>query len=84
MLHCDLDNIQQQLGVIIEQNQETIMELERLNATNNKMLEHNQKMLQSAINTERNSALIAQYTRIAANNTSLCASIQLSNYLFDK
>lgn len=81
LLHCDLDTIQEKLDTVIQQQEEIIMELAYQNALNEKIVRQNEQMLGHAIQTENNTALAAQYTRIAANNTNIVAAIQMSEYL---
>lgn len=81
LLHCDLDTIQQKLNEIIDQQQEIIMELAYQNALNEKLVKQNEQILGHAIQAENNTALAAQYTKIAANNTGVVAAIQMSEYL---
>lgn len=81
LLHCDLDAIQQKLDEVIQQQEEMIMELAYQNALNEKIVRQNEQILGHAIQTENNTALAAQYQKIAANNTSIVAAIQMSEYL---
>ena len=81
LLHCDLDTIQQKLDEVIQQQEAMIMELAYQNALNEKIVRQNEKILGHAIQTESNTALAAQYQRIAANNTGVVAAIQMSEYL---
>ena len=81
LLHCDLDTIQQKLDEVIQQQEEMIMELAYQNALNEKIVRQNEQILGHAIETENNTALAAQYTKIAANNTGVVAAIQMSEYL---
>ncbi len=81
LLHCDLDTIQEKLDTVIQQQEEIIMELAYQNALNEKIVRQNEQMLGHAIQTENNTALAAQYTKIAANNTGVVAAIQMSEYL---
>lgn len=81
LLHCDLDTIQLKLDEVIQQQEAMIMELAYQNALNEKLVRQNEQILSHAIQTENNAALAAQYTKIAANNTSVVAAIQMSEYL---
>lgn len=80
-LHYDLDAIQQQLEKIITQQEEIILELSRANAFNEALVSQNKQLLNSAIQTETNTALAAQYSKVAAINSSVTAGIQLSEFL---
>lgn len=80
-LHYDLDAIQQQLEKIISQQEEIILELSRANAYNEALVSQNKQLLNSAIQTETNTALAAQYSKVAAINSSVTAGIQLSEFL---
>lgn len=81
LYHCDLDEISSKLSVIIEQQQEMIMQMARSNALNEQIIRQNEEMLQHAIATENNTALAAQYSQVAAINTSTVAQVQ-SYYFF--
>lgn len=81
LLHCDLDTIQQKLDEVIRQQEAMIMELAYQNALSQQVIQQNGQMLEYAIQTENNTALAAQYNKIAANNTSIVAAIQMSEYL---
>lgn len=81
LLHCDLDTIIQKLDEIIEQQQEIIMELAYSNALNQQIIQQNEQILQHAIATENNTALAAQYSKVAATNSSVTAYIQVCDYL---
>ncbi len=81
LLHCDLDTIQQQLATIIQQQSEIILQQVKANALNEKIVSQNEQILNNAIQAEKNTALTAQYAKISAMNTSVTASIQMSEYL---
>lgn len=81
LLHCDLDTIQEKLDTVIQQQEEIIMELAYQNALDEKIVRQNEQILGHAIQTENNTALAAQYEKIAANNTGVVAAIQMSEYL---
>ena len=81
LLHCDLDTIIEKLDIIIEQQQDMILELARSNALNEKIVEQNDQMLKYAIQTENNTALAAQYSKIAADNARVVASVKMSEWL---
>lgn len=78
---CDLNTIQEKLDTIIEQQQEIIMELAYSNALNQQVIQQNEQILQHAIATENNTALAAQYSKVAATNTGVTAYIQTCEYL---
>ncbi len=78
---CDLNTIQEKLDTIIEQQQEIIMELAYSNALNQQIIQQNEQILQHAIATENNTALAAQYSKVAATNTGVTAYIQTCEYL---
>ena len=82
LYHCDLDEISQKLNEIIEQQREVVMELAYSNALNEQIVQKNAQILKSAIATENNTALAAQYSQIAAINSNTTAQIQ--RYYFYK
>lgn len=81
LYHCDLDEISKKLDTIIEQQQEIIMELARSNALNEHIVRQNEETLRHAIATENNTALAAQYSKVAAINSNTVSTIQ-SYYFF--
>lgn len=81
LYHFDLDEISRKLDVVIEQQRQIIMELARSNALNEQIVNQNNEILNHAIATERNTALAAQYSQVAAINTETVSQIQ-SYYFF--
>ena len=75
------DEISRKLDVVIEQQRQIIMELARSNALNEQIVNQNKEILRHAIATERNTALAAQYSQIAAVNSETVSQIQ-SYYFF--
>ncbi|MBR5514783.1 MAG: zinc ribbon domain-containing protein [Clostridia bacterium] len=80
LYHCDLDEISKKLDVVIEQQKVAILEMARANALNEQMVRQNEKMLKHAIAIENNTALAAQYVRVAAVNSNTIASLQTYKY----
>lgn len=78
---CDLNTIQEKLDKVIEQQREIIMELAYSNALNQQIINQNEQILQQAIQTERNTALAAQYSQVAATNSSVTAYLQVYDFL---
>ena len=80
LYHCDLDGLSNKLDTVIKQQQDTIIEIAKTNAYNQKMVKQNELMLRHAIETERNTALAAQYSAIAAINTDIITQMQRYYY----
>lgn len=81
LLHCDLDTIQNKLDAVIQQQEAMIMELAAANAKNDSIVAQNEKMLNYAIQTENNTALAAQYSKVAATNSNVTAFCQMAQFL---
>lgn len=80
--HCALDEISQKLDAIIENQREMIMLQARNNALSEQIVRQNDEILQRAIAIENNTALAAQYSRVAAINSQTVAQVQ--SYYFYK
>ena len=80
LYHCDLDGLSNKLDTVIKQQQDTIIEIAKTNAYNQKMVKQNELMLKHAIETERNTALAAQYSATAAMNTDIITQMQRYYY----
>lgn len=81
LFHCDLDSIEQKLSDVIKQQNEIIVQLAYNNAINEKITKQNYQILQNAIQTEKNTALAAQYNKVAAANTSSIRYFQSCEWL---
>lgn len=73
LLHLDLNAIKAQLGTIIAQNEESLLLQALTYAQNDKMIEQNERLIQHAISTEKNTERAAQYAEIAASNSEVTA-----------
>ena len=76
LYHCDLDEISSKLDTVINQQQDTIIEIAKTNAYNQKLVKQNESILQHAIEIEKNTVLAAQYAAIAAINSDTIAQVQ--------
>lgn len=83
LLQCNLEEIKFKMDTMIEQQSEMILEMAIQNARLEEMKSQNRRILQHAVQIERNTALAAQYAEIAANNAKATAWIGLANYIKD-
>lgn len=81
LYHFDLDKISLQLDEVIEQQREIVWQLAHSNALNEQIIAQNEQLISHAIQTEKNTALAAQYAEVASINTRTTAEIQ-SYYWF--
>lgn len=82
LFHCDLGEIKVKMNVIIEQNRELLINQAIQMAQNDRIIEQNKKKLERLTEIEKNSALSAQYAKVAAANTEITAKIAGVSYLF--
>ena len=82
LFHCDLDEISQKLNTVIEQQSEIIMQLAYSNALNEKIVQQNNQLLDSAIRQEENQQRIEQYQRM--NTVYNKTTAQIQSYYFYK
>ena len=73
LLNCNLDAIKQQLSIVIEQQTEMIVNQAIQISLNEDLIRQNSQKLNHLAEIERNTALAAQYTQIAAVNSETCA-----------
>lgn len=79
--HCNFKEMK--MEVVIQQQSDMLLEQAVQSARLEDMRTQNLRLLQHAAATERNTALAAQYSRIAANNAEANAWIGLANYFKD-
>lgn len=81
LLHCDLNEIKSKLDIIIEQQQEIIIQQSILISQNKEIMEADREKLERLAQIEKNTAMAAEYSEIAANNAYACAWIAAANYV---
>lgn len=81
LLHYNLEEIKTKMDEVIRLQSEIILQQAIQTAHLEEIQEQNTKMLRHAAETERNTALAAQYAQIAANNAEACAWIGVANYI---
>lgn len=84
LLQCNLEEVKIKMGTMIEQQSEMILEMAIQNAQLEEMKSQSRRLLNHAAQTERNTALAAQYAKIAANNAEATAWIGIANYIKTK
>ena len=82
LLHCDLNEIKQQLNIIIEQNRQILINQAIQIAQNDDLVAQNNHMINRLAQVEKNTALAAQYAEVAAINAECNAKIAAAQYLF--
>lgn len=83
LLHCNFNEMKMKMDVVIQQQSDMLLEQAVQSARLEDMRTQNSRLLQHAAATERNTALAAKYSRIAANNAEVNAWIGLANYFKD-
>ncbi len=81
LLHYNLEEIKTKIDEVIRLQSEIILQQAIQTAHLEEIQEQNTKMLRHAAETERNTALAAQYAQIAANNAEACAWMNLAQYI---
>lgn len=84
LLHCDLDKIESQLGRVIAQNEQMIINQQIQIAQDKELLDGNKESLdrlEGLARIENNTLLASQYADIAASNAQACAWIGMANYI---
>jgi len=81
MLHCDLDEIKRKLDTIIQQNEQIILNQELQLSQIEEMRRQNDKIVRSAIATEKNTHTAAQYSQIAAANSEALVYMAAAQYI---
>lgn len=81
LLHCDLNEIKSKLDIIIEQQQEIIIQQSILISQNKEVMDANREKLDRLAQIEKNTAMAAEYSEIAASNAYACAWIAAANYV---
>ena len=80
-LHYNFEEIKQKLDAIYYQVSQLVIEQAITNAHLENIQEQNEKMLESAIKTEKNTAKAAQYSQVAAANTEAMVYIGVAQYI---
>lgn len=76
VLNCNLEQIKHKLDAVISKCNDIIYEQQRTNANLREIQRQNNQILAEARNTSRNTALAAQYSEIAAENSAVALELQ--------